>query len=63
MNIIDFFWKKEKDYPIQHVDKSQNTHADNLSKKGLLIPLGKWKMDILLGDSTYQIEDFSLPGT
>lgn len=51
--MIDFFWKNEKDYSIQHVDISQNTHVDNLSKKGLLIQLGKWKMDILLGDSTY----------
>jgi len=63
MNIIDFFLKGKNDYSIQHVDRSQNVQADSLSKKGLLLQPGKWKMDILLGNITYHIDDFSLIGT
>jgi len=62
MNRIDSLWRSTKDYTITHVDRSQNSHADELSKKGLQIQTGKWKMNITMGNEMHQIQDFSLPG-
>jgi len=63
MNRINVLWNIKKDYSINHVDRSYNTHADELSKKGLSVQPGIWKMEIQMGSSTFQIEDFSLSGT
>lgn len=63
MKRIEFFWKTQKDYSIQHVDRSKNREADSLSKKGLSTQWGIWYMDILKGNITYTMEEFLLPGT
>lgn len=63
MNRIKVLWNSKKDYSINHVDRSQNSRADKLSKKGLAIQPSSWKMEIQMESTTYQIEDFSLLGT
>lgn len=55
MNRIDTFWRRRKDYTIYHVDRSQNTQVDELSKKGLLTQMGKWKMDLKFYLVTYHL--------
>ena len=63
MKKIEIFWQAQNGFSIQHVDRSQNEQADRLSKKGLSQEPGKWYMDILLENITYNMEEFLLPGT
>jgi len=63
MNKIDALWNMKKDYNIKHVDRFQNQKVDNLSKMGLTSQLGIWEMEIQMGSTTFQIEDFSWSGT
>lgn len=63
MNRINVLWNSKKNYSINHLDRSYNSRAHELSKKGLAIQLGIRKMEIQMRSTSYQIEDFSLPGT
>lgn len=60
---IEILWNSLQSYTISHVDRSLNSVADNLSKKGLTIDPGIWKLEVQMQDSIYLIEDFSIPGT
>lgn len=62
MKRIEILWKLLNDFGIQHIGRSQNMHADSLSKKDMLQEPGKWYLEINGENNTYVMEDFFFQG-
>jgi len=63
LNGIEALWNSRRDYTISHIEKDKNKKVDALSKMGISSPQVVWRMQIMMDNFTYQIQEFCLPGT
>lgn len=50
---IEDLWSCRRDYTITHIARDNNWRADALSKKGLSIPQGPWRMQITVDNISH----------
>ena len=58
---IDFLWKTQDNYTIQHIERRYNKDADSLSKKGLQANNEEWHLEITWEQSIFNMESFPNP--
>lgn len=59
---IKSLWKPSQ-FPITHIKRGQNEQADELSKRSMQSPDGKWQLCIFVDHSKFVIQPFSMPGS